>query len=193
MIGGNPLEPMAPLVAARPPLVVKWLGLAIARARSQGLAAALVALVSLFAWQAPGFATLDNLGDMLRDLSVLGTLAAGETFVLIGGGIDLSVGSVLLLAGIVSDDLIRLQGLSAAATVPVALAVGCVVGAVNGFLVTRLRISAFIVTLATLYIIRVSGSRYTDPTCTTSRRRSSPMTTFCSLARVTCTGFHSRS
>ena len=148
---------MTPLVAARPPLVVKWLGLAIARARSQGLAAALVALVSLFAWQAPGFATLDNLGDMLRDLSVLGALAAGETFVLIGGGIDLSVGSVLLLAGIVSDDLIRLQGLSAAATVPVALAAGCAVGAVNGFLVTRLRISAFIVTLATLYIIRGVG------------------------------------
>ncbi len=146
-----------PLAAARAPFVTKWLGFAIARARSQGLAAALVALVLLFAWQAPGFATLDNFGDVLRDLSILGTLAVGETFVLIGGGIDLSVGSVLLLAGIVSDDLIRLQGLSAAATVPVALAVGCVVGAVNGFLVTHLRISAFIVTLATLYIIRGIG------------------------------------
>src|SRR5689334_11210286 len=148
---------MTPLVAARPPLVVKWLGLAIARARSQGLAAALVALVSLFAWQAPGFATLDNLGDMLRDLSVLGALAAGETFVLIGGGIDLSVGSVLLLAGIVSDDLIRLQELSILVAIPVALGVGCLVGAVNGLLVTRLRIPAFIVTLATLYIFRGIG------------------------------------
>jgi ribose transport system ATP-binding protein len=133
------------------------LGFVIARARTQGLGIALVALIVLFALRAPGFATIDNLGDALRDLSILGILAIGETFVIIGGGIDLSVGSVLLLAGIVSDDLIRLGEVQTAIAIPIALAVGCMAGAINGFLITRLRISAFIVTLASLYMFRGAG------------------------------------
>ena len=130
---------------------------AIARARTQGFAIVLLLLLGLFALRAPGFATLDNADDALRDLSILGIIAIGETFVVIGGGIDLSVGSVLLFAGIVSDDLIRLGGLSALPAVGVALAAGCVLGALNGALISRLRISAFIVTLASLYIIRGVG------------------------------------
>ena len=130
---------------------------ALARARTQGLAIALIALVVLFSTRAPGFATLYNLNETMRDLSILGILAIGATFVLIGGGIDLSVGSVLLIAGIVVDDLIRLVGMNAALAVLIALAVGAVAGVLNGLLVTRLRISAFIVTLATLYIFRGVG------------------------------------
>src|SRR5580704_12792197 len=134
-----PLELQAP---GRPRLFTR-IEAAIARARTQGLALVLVALSAFFAWQAPGFATSDNLNDTLRDLSILGILAIGETFVLIGGGIDLSVGSALLIAGIVVDDLIRIWGINAALAVPIALAVGCIVGAVNGLLITGLRISAF--------------------------------------------------
>ncbi len=130
---------------------------AIGRARTQGLGIALVALIALFAVRAPGFATMDNLGDALRDLSILGILAIGETFVIIGGGIDLSVGSVLLLAGIVSDDLIRLGEVHTAIAIPIALGIGCIAGAINGLLITRLRISAFIVTLASLYMFRGAG------------------------------------
>jgi ABC-type sugar transport system ATPase subunit/ribose/xylose/arabinose/galactoside ABC-type transport system permease subunit len=130
---------------------------AIARARTQGLAIALLALIVLFAVRAPGFATIDNFGDALRDLSILGILAIGETFVIIGGGIDLSVGSVLLLAGIVSDDLIRLGEVHTVIAVPIALAIGGIAGAINGLLITRLRISAFIVTLASLYMFRGAG------------------------------------
>ena len=141
----------------RPRSSAKRIESAIARARNQGLAIVLVLLIGLFAWRAPGFATTYNLNDTLRDLSILGILAIGETFVLIGGGIDLSVGSVLLIAGIVVDDLIRLGHMSPFLAVPIALFVGCVVGAVNGLLITRLRISAFIVTLAMLYIIRGIG------------------------------------
>jgi ribose transport system ATP-binding protein len=130
---------------------------ALARARTQGLAIALIALVALFCAKAPGFATLYNLNETMRDLSILGILAIGATFVLIGGGIDLSVGPVLLIAGIVVDDLIRLSGMNAPLAVLIALAIGAVAGVLNGLLVTRLRISAFIVTLATLYIIRGVG------------------------------------
>src|SRR5579871_3372110 len=130
---------------------------AVARARTQGLAIALLALVALFAATAPGFATLYNMNETLRDLSILGILAVGQTFVMIGGGIDLSVGSVLLIAGIVSDDLIRLAGLDAAVAVIAALTVGAAAGFINGILITRLKISAFIVTLATLYVFRGIG------------------------------------
>jgi ribose transport system ATP-binding protein len=143
-------------VAGRPPLLARIEAWA-ARARTQGLAIVLVALIGVFAFGAPGFATGYNLNDTLRDLSILGILAIGETFVLIGGGIDLSVGSILLIAGIVVDDLIRLAGLDMAIAVPIALAVGCLAGLVNGVLITRLRISAFIVTLAMLYVIRGIG------------------------------------
>ena len=158
MIASKPADPRAVYPAStRLPSLAGRLEAAFARARTQGLGIALLVLVALFAWRAPGFATVDNFGDVLLDLSILGILAIGETFVMIGGGIDLSVGSVLLLAGIVSDDLIRLGEVHTAIAIPIALAVGCAVGAVNGFLVTRLRISAFIVTLATLYIIRGVG------------------------------------
>jgi ribose transport system permease protein/ribose transport system ATP-binding protein len=142
---------------AVPLSLAKRLEVALARARTQGLAIVLVVLIAFFAWQAPGFATSYNFSDALRDLSILGLLAIGETFVMIGGGIDLSVGSVLLIAGIIVDDLIRLGGVSPFIAVPVVLAIGSVIGAVNGFLITRLRISAFIVTLATLYMIRGIG------------------------------------
>ena len=70
---------------------------------------------------APGFATLYNLTATLRDLSILGVIAVGETFVLIGGGIDLSVGSVLLIAGISVDGMIRLGGINATVAVPIAI------------------------------------------------------------------------
>jgi ABC-type sugar transport system ATPase subunit/ribose/xylose/arabinose/galactoside ABC-type transport system permease subunit len=146
-----------PQEVARPPSLADRLETAIARARTQGLGIALVALIVLFAVRAPGFATIDNLGDALRDLSILGILAIGETFVIIGGGIDLSVGSVLLLAGIVSDDLIRLGEVPTSIAVPIALGIGCIAGAINGLLITRLRISAFIVTLASLYMFRGAG------------------------------------
>jgi ribose transport system ATP-binding protein len=157
MTGSKPDDPMEFQSPQPPPSLTKRLEFAIARARTQGLGAALIALTVLFAYRASGFFTVDNLGDVLRDLSILGMLAIGETFVIIGGGIDLSVGSGLLLAGIVSDDLIRLGEVTTAIAIPIALAVGCVAGTINGLLVTRLRISAFIVTLATLYIFRGVG------------------------------------
>ena len=157
MTDGETAKRAGPTEIAQPPSLADRLEAAIGRARTQGLGIALVALIVLFAVRAPGFATMDNFGDALRDLSILGILAIGETFVIIGGGIDLSVGSVLLLAGIVSDDLIRLGEVHTAIAIPIALGIGCIAGAINGLLITRLRISAFIVTLASLYMFRGAG------------------------------------
>jgi ABC-type sugar transport system ATPase subunit/ribose/xylose/arabinose/galactoside ABC-type transport system permease subunit len=157
MTGMESADSIDARVQAQPKSLGQRLESALARARTQGLAAVLAALIALFALRAPGFATVDNFGDVLRDLSILGIIAIGETFVIIGGGIDLSVGSVLLLAGIISDDLVRMLGVHAAIAIPLALGAGCIAGAINGFLITRLRISAFIVTLASLYMFRGIG------------------------------------
>ena len=154
--GGAALSSRRPNAAPVPSLGLRLQG-ALARARTQGLAIVLIVLIAIFWATAPGFGTLYNLSETLRDLSILGILAIGETFVLIAGGIDLSVGSVLLLGGIVVDDLIRLNGFNAPLAVLIALGVGAVAGLINGIVITRLRISAFIVTLATLYIFRGVG------------------------------------
>ena len=178
MTGRETANEAGPTEIARPPSFADRLEAAIARARTQGLAIALVALIVLFAVRAPGFATLDNFGDTLRDLSILGILAIGETFVIIGGGIDLSVGSVLLLAGIISDDLIRLGEVHTAIAIPIALAIGCIAGAINGLLITRLRISAFIVTLASLYMFRGVGLSLYRTDVQNLQARSSPTRIF---------------
>jgi len=126
----------------------------VAALRSYGLLVALVVMCLVFAALAPGFFTPGNLADMLRDLSNLGILAVGETFVIVGGGIDLSVGSVVVLAGILCDDLIRVLGWSSFLAVPLVLLICTLVGLLNGIIITRFRIPAFIVTLAGLYAIR---------------------------------------
>src|SRR3989442_1480932 len=122
--------------------------------RSYGLLAALIAMGLGLAVTAPGFASVGNGADMLRDLAILGIMAVGETLVIIGGGIDLSVGSILMLAGILSDNLVRGLHFGPFVAVPLVLAACTLVGLINGLLATRARIPAFIVTLAGLYAIR---------------------------------------
>ena len=122
--------------------------------RSYGLLAALIAMGLALAVTAPGFASVGNGADMLRDLAILGIMAVGETLVIIGGGIDLSVGSILMLAGILSDNLVRGLHFGPFVAVPLVLAASTLVGLINGLLVARARIPAFIVTLAGLYAIR---------------------------------------
>jgi ABC-type sugar transport system ATPase subunit/ribose/xylose/arabinose/galactoside ABC-type transport system permease subunit len=130
------------------------LAAALRGARSYGLAIVLALMCALFAVRAPGFATSGNLNDVLRNLSVIGIVALGEMFVLLGGGLDLSVGSVLLLAGILSDDLIRLVGMQPLLAIVIAVAAGTAAGVLNGVITTVLKVPPFIVTLAGLYAYR---------------------------------------
>jgi ribose transport system ATP-binding protein len=130
------------------------LSAALRGARSYGLAIALALMCALFAVRAPGFATSGNLSDVLRNLSVIGIVAMGEMFVLLGGGLDLSVGSVLLLGGILSDDLVRLVGVHPLLAILGAVTAGTAAGVVNGVIITRLKVPPFIVTLAGLYAYR---------------------------------------
>jgi erythritol transport system permease protein len=124
---------------------------------------ALFAVVIFFSFAAHNFLSIENLLIMSRHVALNAFLAIGMTFVIVAGGIDLSVGSVVGLTGMVAGGLI-LKGipigseytlfLSVPAVIVVALIVGVLVGAINGLLITRLNVAPFIATLGTLYIAR---------------------------------------
>lgn len=125
-----------------------------------GIVLALIALGAFFAWRSPVFLTTANLSQVLLQASVNTIVALGMTFVIITAGIDLSVGSTAALAGMVAATAMK-TGLPLIGVVvpwPVAVGVGLLVGLIvglgNGLLITRLRITPFIVTLGSLSVIR---------------------------------------
>jgi ribose transport system permease protein len=122
--------------------------------------APLVALIVLFAVSAlisPDFRQARNLSNILRQVSYTGVIALGMTFVIISGGIDLSVGSmVALVGGTAILTLNALGGGPGAVVVAIlaGLACGTVAGMLNGLMVTKFRIAPFIATLGTMSIFR---------------------------------------
>lgn len=92
--------------------------------------------------------------DTLREMSVYGILACGMTMVIISGGIDLSVGSILALAAVCSAKMAIHWGLSGWLVLPACLMIGGACGAVSGFLTARLQIQPFIATLAMMVLAR---------------------------------------
>jgi ribose transport system permease protein len=113
----------------------------------------LLALGAILSAVSPHFLTITNLFNLLDQTVVLGIVAIGETFVILVAGIDLSVGSLLGMTGVI-------LGLSFAApfglvgAVIVALLAGALAGFINGFIVTKGRVASFIVTLGMLSIGR---------------------------------------
>jgi ribose transport system permease protein len=99
------------------------------------------------------FLTTRNLTNVARQMSVVGIVALGQALVIISGGIDLSVGSVIGLAAVAAAMISAGTG-SPILGIAGALAIGTLVGAINGLLVTRVRINPFITTLGTLSIAR---------------------------------------
>jgi ribose transport system permease protein len=105
------------------------------------------------------FFELGNLGDVLRQVSLIGIIALGMTFVILTGGIDLSVGSVLALsAAIVAMRLAHTSSwpptLQMMGCISLALSACAMVGALNGMIIARLNVQPFIVTLASMIGIR---------------------------------------
>ncbi len=132
-----------------------------------GLALALLVLVAAFS--VPGFFTRGNITIVLLHVSVNAVLALGMTFVIVTAGIDLSVGSVLALAGVIVAAVITdagvLNTLGVAGATTLAVAVGIVVGATiglaNGAVIAYLRVAPFMVTLATMTIARGAARLFT--------------------------------
>jgi len=111
-------------------------------------------VLCLILWAAtPHFLTVSNLLNVLEQTSINATVAAGMTFVIISGGIDLSVGSVLALAGIVLALALE-TGVPVPAAIALSLAIGAACGGVNGLLVTFGRLPPFIATLGMMSVAR---------------------------------------
>jgi galactofuranose transport system permease protein len=119
--------------------------------RQGALAALIMLLVFGMLRYGEKFSTGYNLQSVLADDAKYGLVALGMTFVIMTGGIDLSVGSVAALAGVVA---IKVSDNGLLAGVAAGVAVGAAAGAVNGFLITRLKLQPFIVTLAALLAVR---------------------------------------
>jgi ribose/xylose/arabinose/galactoside ABC-type transport system permease subunit len=127
-----------------------------------GVPLVLAGLVLVAGMAIPGFMSRANLTTILLHVSINGIIALGCTFVIITAGIDLSVGSVVGLAGVLtaatltSGEVLRLLGPVGAAIAAgiVGIAAGAVVGLLNGTVVARLGVAPFIVTLATMTAAR---------------------------------------
>lgn len=121
--------------------------------REAGVLAALICIFVLFAITSPVFATQTNLVNLLRQISLLGVMAIGATYVLIISEVDLSVGSLYGLSGMLCGTLL-LQGVPEVFAILAALLAGVAVGALNGGITVAGRIPSFITTLGTLYLVR---------------------------------------
>ena len=119
----------------------------------------LVGLVILFGIASPHFLTTDNLLNVMQQSAINAILGIGLTFVIISGGIDLSVGSILALCGLVVADLL-VAGHSIFTAVAVGLLVGLGCGLLNGLITTLGRIPPFIATLGMMLMARSAAKIY---------------------------------
>jgi ribose transport system permease protein len=117
------------------------------------LAAVNVVIMGLLTVLSPTFLSYGNLSAVMLRMSELSLLAIAETIVLIAGGFDLTIGAVMALSATMFGTL-YVAGLPFPAMLVLALASGIAVGLLNGFLVVALRLQPFIVTLATMSIVR---------------------------------------
>lgn len=107
------------------------------------------------------FATIPNILNILRQTSINSIIAAGMTFVILTGGIDLSIGSTLALTGAISAYLIS-TGVHPLIAVVVALIAGLIIGMLNGIIISKGKVQPFIVTLATMTILRGATMVFTS-------------------------------
>jgi ribose/xylose/arabinose/galactoside ABC-type transport system permease subunit len=123
-------------------------------ANTLGPVLGLALVFGLFAGIGPeSFATLHNFETIARQTAIVGTAALGMTLIIIAGGIDLSVGSMIALVTVVVAALLQ-SGVNPALAALAGVATGVLCGLINGLLITRLRVVPFIVTLGTLLLLR---------------------------------------
>ncbi len=118
-----------------------------------GLVIAWVVIFCLVSYFSPSFATSRNIELLARQTTIVSMAALGMTYIIISGGIDLSVGSVVALVTVVIAWMLK-AGYHSTTALVVGIAAGTFCGIFNGLLVTRLKVGPFIVTLGTLLIVR---------------------------------------
>jgi fructose transport system permease protein len=117
-----------------------------------GPAIALLLACAFFTFQHENFLTLKNFSLILQQVMVVGTIAIGQTLIILTAGIDLSCGMVMALGSIVMTKFAADYGLSAPVAIVCGIAATTLFGLLNGLLVTRVKLPPFIVTLGTLNI-----------------------------------------
>jgi ribose transport system permease protein len=134
--------------------------------RESGIALALVLLVGAFSLLSPLFLTPGNISNIFTQISINVILAVGMTFVILIGGIDLSVGSVMAFCAVVAGTVLKMPDLSVGWAIVLAIGVGVAVGAlcglINGAISAWWSIPSFIVTLGMLNIARGAALQWTD-------------------------------
>lgn len=105
--------------------------------------------------------TVDNILNVMRQVSINALIAFGMTFVILTGGIDLSVGSILALSSAITASLLA-GGMDPILAILVGLLAGAIMGAINGFIITKGKVAPFIATLATMTIFRGVTLVYSD-------------------------------
>lgn len=128
--------------------------------RRYGILIGLIGLVIAFSILSERFFTISNMLIVMRQTSIVAFLAVGMSFVILGSGIDLSVGSVLAFSGAVGAGVMQNGGVFLG--VLAGLALGTALGVFNGIVITKLKIPAFIATLAMMTIARGGTLVYTD-------------------------------
>jgi ribose transport system permease protein len=121
--------------------------------REFGSLAALVIMILVIAIFIPQFSNWENMVNITRNFSFVGIVALGMTLVILTGGIDLSVGSVWGMTAVITASLMS-SGWSMAPAILVGLLAAAAVGVFNGLCITRLNMSPFVPTLASLAIAR---------------------------------------
>jgi erythritol transport system permease protein len=138
---------------------------------------ALIIVITVFALVSPGFLNIANIIIMSKHVAIFAILGIGMTFVILSGGIDLSVGSLAGLTAMIAGGLIN-EGIqlpqlgiiiypNTLMVIIITLLVGIVMGAINGLVITRFKVAPFIATLGMLYIARgfagLRNNGYTFP------------------------------
>lgn len=118
-----------------------------------GIIFVLIILFVFFSITTPNFLTSGNIFNILRQVSIVGITAVGMTFVLIAGGIDLSVGAIIGVSGVGAAQLM-LTGVPSLLACIIMLAICTIIGLINGFFINELKIPPLITTLGTMTSLR---------------------------------------
>lgn len=130
-----------------------------------GIGAALLAELIIFSQLSPYFFTAENILNVTLQTSITAIIAAGMTFVILTGGIDLSVGAVVAFVGVVSTSLVKAVSpfsLGITSALAGGIFIGVLSGLLAGIFITKFNITPFIVTLALMTILRGAAYIYTD-------------------------------
>jgi ribose transport system permease protein len=122
--------------------------------REVNVSLALIFMVIIMSVASPYFLSSDNIFNVLRGMSTIGLMAIGQTMVIITGGIDLSVGSLMAVSSMLMARMITVSGQNPLLAVICGLSFGILLGTISGLTITRFKINPFITTLGMLSIGR---------------------------------------